>query len=53
MRTLIFASLVAFTLGSWAANVSMAVPGSADSTGRKVLTFIAKAPPGLTIPMSR
>ncbi len=47
MRTLILASLVAFAVGSWAANVSMPVPGSADASGRKVLTFIAKDPPGV------
>lgn len=41
MRSLIFASLTAFAVRSWAANVSMPVPGSADSTGRKVLTLIA------------
>ena len=27
--------------------VSMAVPGSSDAAGRKVLTFIAKDPPGV------
>lgn len=47
MRSLIFASLIAFTVGSWAANVSMPVSGSTDTTGRKVLTFIAKDPPGV------
>ena len=29
-----------------AADVSMAVPGAQDATGRSVLTFIAKDPPG-------
>lgn len=47
MRSLIYASLVAFSVGSWAANVSMLVPGSTDATGRNVLTFIAKDPPGV------
>jgi hypothetical protein len=34
--------------GAWAASaVSMNVPGSSDAAGRKVLTFIAKDPPGV------
>ena len=35
---------MAFAVG--AADVSMAVPGAKDATGRAVLTFIAKDPPG-------
>lgn len=38
--------LTAFTLSAAAANVSMPVPGAQSQTGRKVLTFIAKDPPG-------
>lgn len=32
--------------GAAAAQVSMAVPGALDAAGRKVLTFVAKDPPG-------
>lgn len=35
-----------FALSVLAAEVSMAVPGSQDGAGHKVLTFIAKDPPG-------
>lgn len=42
---------VTFALASaaaWSAGaVSMSVPGSTDAAGRKVLTFIAKDPPGV------
>jgi hypothetical protein len=47
MRKLIFSlALAASALGASAQQVSMAVPGAVDATGRKVLTFIAKDPPG-------
>lgn len=36
--------LIAFSVS--AADISMAVPGAKDATGRSVLTFIAKDPPG-------
>lgn len=36
----------AFSLSAVAADVSMAVPGAQDVDGQKVLTFIAKDPPG-------
>lgn len=36
----------AFALSAIAADVSMAVPGAQDISGQKVLTFIAKDPPG-------
>lgn len=37
---------VLITFSVSAADVSMAVPGAKDATGRSVLTFIAKDPPG-------
>ncbi len=47
MRRLVLAlALAASTLGAAAQQVSMAVPGAVDVAGRKVLTFIAKDPPG-------
>jgi hypothetical protein len=47
MRALILAlALAANALGAAAQQVSMAVPGAVDAAGRKVLTFIAKDPPG-------
>ena len=47
MRALVFSFLVAAAVAGQAAPVSMAVPGSTDAAGRKVLTFIAKDPPGV------
>ncbi|MDO8298859.1 hypothetical protein [Lacisediminimonas sp.] len=42
------ASLCLAAAGVWAAGaVSMNVPGSTDAAGRRVLTFIAKDPPGV------
>jgi hypothetical protein len=38
---------LAGTAGYAAESVSMSVPGAVDSAGRKVLTFIAKDPPGV------
>jgi len=38
---------LAWTAGYAAEPVSMSVPGAVDSAGRKVLTFIAKDPPGV------
>jgi hypothetical protein len=35
-----------FSLSAFAADVSMAVPGAQTAAGQKVLTFIAKDPPG-------
>ena len=47
MRKLAFAlALAASTLGAAAQQISMPVPGAVDAAGRKVLTFIAKDPPG-------
>lgn len=47
MLKLTFAlALAAGALGAAAQQVSMAVPGAVDAAGRKVLTFIAKDPPG-------
>jgi len=47
MRKLIFAlALAAGALGAAAQQISMPVPGAVDAAGRKVLTFIAKDPPG-------
>lgn len=43
--TALFAGLA--VTGVAAGPVSMAVPGSTDAAGRKVLTFIAKDPPGV------
>lgn len=47
MRALVFSFLLAAAVTGHAAPVSMAVPGSTDAAGRKVLTFIAKDPPGV------
>lgn len=46
--TKLFAAIfsAAFTLSAAAADVSMSVPGAQTPAGRKVLTFIAKDPPG-------
>ena len=47
MRRLIFAlTLAACALGAAAQQVSTPLPGAVDAAGRKVLTFIAKDPPG-------
>lgn len=47
MKSLIsVVSGVLITFSVSAADVSMAVPGAKDATGRSVLTFIAKDPPG-------
>lgn len=47
MLKLTFAlALAAGALGAAAQQLSMAVPGAVDAAGRKVLTFIAKDPPG-------
>lgn len=35
-----------FAAPAWSAELSMAVPGAQSVTGQKVLTFIAKDPPG-------
>lgn len=41
-------ALMAATLSAHAnTDVSMPVPGASDASGRKVLTFIAKDPPGV------
>lgn len=43
-------ALATLSTGAFAhagANVSMSVPGAKDAAGRKVLTFIAKDPPGV------
>lgn len=47
MRALFLSFLLAVGVSGQAAPVSMAVPGSTDASGRKVLTFIAKDPPGV------
>ena len=47
MRKLILAlTIAASALGAAAQQISMPVPGAVDAAGRKVLTFIAKDPPG-------
>lgn len=47
MRNLILGlALAATSLTTVAQQMSMAVPGAVDNGGRKVLTFIAKDPPG-------
>ena len=47
MRKLILAlALGVIALGAAAQQISMPVPGAVDAAGRKVLTFIAKDPPG-------
>jgi len=47
MRTVIFGiALAAAAAAASAQQMSMAVPGAVDAAGRKVLTFIAKDPPG-------
>jgi hypothetical protein len=47
MRKLILGlALAATSLATVAQQMSMAVPGAVDNGGRKVLTFIAKDPPG-------
>lgn len=48
VRYTCIAALSLACTGVWAAGaVSMNVPGSVDAAGRKVLTFIAKDPPGV------
>ncbi|MDQ9172069.1 hypothetical protein Q8A64_16780 [Oxalobacteraceae bacterium R-40] len=48
IKILCIASLSLAAAGVWAAGgVSMNVPGSTDAAGRKMLTFIAKDPPGV------
>jgi hypothetical protein len=47
MRSFVIAILLASGLAANAGGVSMTVPGSVDAAGRKVLTFIAKDPPGV------
>ena len=39
-------ALAAATFAAAAQGVSMAVPGAVDAAGRRVLTFVAKDPPG-------
>lgn len=47
MKKVLFAALGAtLTFSAMAADVSMAIPGAQTPTGQKVLTFIAKDPPG-------
>ncbi|HRN74803.1 hypothetical protein [Ottowia sp.] len=47
MKSLAFGLMAsAFALSAAAADVSMAVPGAQNISGQKVLTFIAKDPPG-------
>jgi hypothetical protein len=46
MRRLMLGLALAATVVCATAQVSMAVPGAVDTAGRKVLTFIAKDPPG-------
>ena len=47
MRTLILAlALTTASVAAGAQQLSMAVPGAVDGAGRRVLTFIAKDPPG-------
>lgn len=38
---------VVFSVSAWSSDISMAVPGSTDASGRKVLTFVASDPPGV------
>jgi len=47
MKSLVFGLIAtAFAFSATAANISMAVPGAQNAAGQKVLTFIAKDPPG-------
>ena len=47
-KVLAITALAASAAGAWATGaVSMNVPGATDGAGRKVLTFIAKDPPGV------
>ena len=46
MRRLMLGLALVATVACATAQVSMAVPGAVDTAGRKVLTFIAKDPPG-------
>jgi hypothetical protein len=47
-KTLTVATLLAAAVAAQASpQVSMPIPGSKDAAGRKVLTFIAKDPPGV------
>lgn len=48
IKILSTATLVLASTSAWSAGaMSMNVPGSTDAAGRKVLTFIAKDPPGV------
>jgi hypothetical protein len=47
MRALILSLLLGCSVAAHSGSLSMIVPGSVDSAGRKVLTFIAKDPPGV------
>lgn len=47
MLTTAVAGLLTLTMSLASAQISMAVPGATDAAGRKVLTFIAKDPPGV------
>lgn len=48
VHTLAAIALMAATFGAQAGtDMSMPVPGASDAAGRKVLTFIAKDPPGV------
>jgi hypothetical protein len=46
LRRLFIGLTLASAAAAASAQVSMAVPGAVDSAGRKVLTFVAKDPPG-------
>lgn len=46
-KTLVSILSVFVSVSAWSNDVSMVVPGSVDGSGRKVLTFIAKDPPGV------
>ena len=46
LRRLFIGLTLAWAAVAASAQVSMAVPGAVDAAGRKVLTFVAKDPPG-------
>jgi hypothetical protein len=46
LRRLFIGLTLAWAAAAASAQVSMAVPGAVDAAGRKVLTFVAKDPPG-------
>jgi hypothetical protein len=46
LRQLFIGLTLAWAAAAASAQVSMAVPGAVDAAGRKVLTFVAKDPPG-------